>query len=205
MIRNIVIDFGGVLVQLDKSASISAYRDLGMEGVAALINDYRSDGIFNELERGEIDIHEFCNRARQLTGIDAPDEAIEDAWQRLLVGVPQKKLEMLAALRRKYRVYLLSNTNAFHWEYSVKEYFKDTSLYFDRLYLSYELGMSKPDRRIFEHLIADTGISVGETLLLDDSADNCRMARELGFHVWHIAENEDWTQRFNDEKCMNDV
>ena len=194
MIRNIIIDFGGVLVRLDKSASIQAYRDLGMDAVAAYINDYRSDGIFRQLEHGEIDMKEFCNEARRLTGVNASDEAIEDAWQRLLVGVPHERLEKILELRKKYRVFLLSNTNAFHWDYSVKEYFKDTDRYFEKMYLSYKLGLTKPDRRIFEYMLSDAGIDPDESLLLDDSADNCKAAEELGIHTLLIGKDEDWTK-----------
>ena len=194
MIRNIIIDFGGVLVCLDKSASIQAYRDLGMDAVAAYINDYRSDGIFRQLEHGEIDMKEFCNEARRLTGVNASDEAIEDAWLRLLVGVPHERLEKILELRKKYRVFLLSNTNAFHWDYSVKEYFKDTDRYFEKMYLSYKLGLTKPDRRIFEYMLSDAGINPDESLLLDDSADNCKAAEELGIHTLLIGKDEDWTK-----------
>lgn len=194
MIRNIIIDFGGVLVRLDKSASIQAYRDLGMDAVAAYINDYRSDGIFRQLEHGEIDMKEFCNEARRLTGVNASDEAIEDAWLRLLVGVPHERLEKILELRKKYRVFLLSNTNAFHWDYSVKEYFKDTDRYFEKMYLSYKLGLTKPDRRIFEYMLTDAGINPDESLLLDDSADNCKAAEELGIHTLLIGKDEDWTK-----------
>lgn len=194
MIRNIIIDFGGVLVRLDKSASIQAYRDLGMDAVAAYINDYRSDGIFRQLEHGEIDMKEFCNEARRLTGVNASDEAIEDAWLRLLVGVPHERLEKILELRKKYWVFLLSNTNAFHWDYSVKEYFKDTDRYFEKMYLSYKLGLTKPDRRIFEYMLTDAGINPDESLLLDDSADNCKAAEELGIHTLLIGKDEDWTK-----------
>ena len=194
MIRNIIIDFGGVLVRLDKSASIQAYCELGMDAVAALINDYHSDGIFRQLEHGEIDIRQFCDEARRLTGINASDEAIEDAWLRLLVGVPHERLEKILELRKKYRVFLLSNTNAFHWDYSVKEYFKDTDIYFEKMYLSYKLGLTKPDRRMFEYLLADAGINPHESLLLDDSADNCKAAEELGIHTLLIGKDEDWTK-----------
>lgn len=194
MIRNIIIDFGGVLVRLDKSASIQAYRDLGMDAVAAYINDYRSDGIFRQLEHGEIDMKEFCNEARRLTSVNASDEAIEDAWLRLLVGVPHERLEKILELRKKYRVFLLSNTNAFHWDYSVKEYFKDTDRYFEKMYLSYKLGLTKPDRRIFEYMLSDAGINPDESLLLDDSADNCKAAEELGIHTLLIGKDEDWTK-----------
>ena len=194
MIRNIIIDFGGVLVRLDKSASIQAYRDLGMDAVAAYINDYRSDGIFRQLEHGEIDMKEFCNEARRLTGVNANDEAIEDAWLRLLVGVPHERLEKILELRKKYRVFLLSNTNAFHWDYSVKEYFKDSDRYFEKMYLSYKLGLTKPDRRIVEYMLSDAGINPDESLLLDDSADNCKAAEELGIHTLLIGKDEDWTK-----------
>ncbi|MDO5447051.1 MAG: HAD family phosphatase [Prevotellaceae bacterium] len=195
MIRNIIIDFGGVLVRLDKSASIKAFRDLGMDVVASYINDYRSEAIFRQLEHGEIDMKQFCNEARRLSGVNAPDEAIEAAWLSLLVGVPQERLDKILELRKKYHVFLLSNTNAFHWDYSVKEYFKDTDIYFEKMYLSYKIGLTKPDRRIFELMLADAGIKADESLLLDDSADNCKMAEELGIHTMLIGKDEDWTVR----------
>lgn len=195
MIKNIVIDFGGVLVGLKKENCVAEYHALNMDVIGQYINDYRSEDLFNDLELGKIGINEFCEEARRQSGVNATDEQIKHAWLVLLTGVPQKKLDKILELRKHYRVLLLSNTNAFHWDYSVEHYFKDLNLYFEKVYLSYELGMTKPDRKMFEFMLQDAGIKAEETLFLDDSATNCNAAEKIGIHTWHIGENEDWTQR----------
>lgn len=195
MIKNIIIDFGGVLIGLDKDRCVAEYNALGMDVIGQYVNDYRSEDLFNDLELGKIDIHEFCNEARKQSGINATDEQIQYAWLALLKDVPQKKLDKILELQKHYRILLLSNTNAFHWEYSVEHFFKDWSIYFEKVYLSYELGITKPNHRMFYHMLNDSGIKAEETLFLDDSAANCKAAEAIGIHTWHIGEDEDWTQR----------
>ena len=199
MIKTIVIDFGGVLVRLNKQYCIDEYHRLGMDVIGNYINDYRSEDLFNDLELGRIDIDEFCREARRQSGAEASDEEIRNAWLILLQGVPRSKLDKILELRKRYRVLLLSNTNAFHWKFSLENYFDgDLDKYFDKAYISYQLGMTKPDPGMFRYMLRDAGIKPEETLLLDDSLDNCRAAGKLGIRTWHIGENEDWTLKISD-------
>lgn len=196
MIRNIVFDFGGVMVELDKTACVESYKRLGMDVIASYIDDYRSEDLFNDFELGKINMEQFCDEARRQSGINAKNEEITQAWLDLYIGLPQWKLDKILELKKDFRLLMLSNMNPFHWDYALREYFKnDVHKYFEKVYLSYELGMTKPDRGIFEYMIKDSGINPDETLFLDDSEKNCLGAQALGIHTWHIAEREDWSKR----------
>ncbi len=194
MIKNIVFDFGGILIGLDKDRSVAAFHQLGADTVAQYINDYRSEDLFNDLELGKISVEEFCQEVRKKSRPDISDEEIKHAWMLLLTDISQEKLDCIKRLHQKYHTLLLSNTNSLHWDYSVKEFFKDLSLYFEKCYLSFELGLAKPSLEIFYHMIKDSGIIPEETLFIDDSQTNCNAAETLGIHTWHIATNEDWTK-----------
>lgn len=194
MIKNIVFDFGGVIIGLDKDRSVAAFRRLGADAVAQYIDDYRSEDLFSDLELGRITTTEFCEEVRRKSHPDIDDDSICGAWMLLLVGIKEQKLKKIAQLRKHYRTLLLSNTNALHWEHSVREYFKDTRLYFEKCYLSYQLGIAKPSQEIFSHMLNDSHITPAETLFIDDSQTNCHAAEALGIHTWHVSTNEDWTE-----------
>lgn len=90
---------------------------------------------------------------------------------------------------------LLSNTNALHvphFERLLKEQAGIPGMHhlFDKVYYSYVLGMRKPDREIYEHVIRDSGIDPAETLFIDDLKENTDAARELGFRVHQLKEGE---------------
>ena len=56
--------------------------------------------------------------------------------------------------------------------------------YCDKLYLSYQLGCTKPDKGIFYHMLEDSGMVPSETLFVDDGASNVREGKEMGMHTF---------------------
>ena len=64
--------------------------------------------------------------------------------------------------------------------------------YFDRVFLSYELGMAKPQPAIFAEALRLAGMEAEETLFIDDLKANCDAARGLGIHVWQNLNDNDW-------------
>ena len=68
--------------------------------------------------------------------------------------------------------------------------------YFDRIYLSYQMKMVKPDTEIFRAVLADADIRPEETLFLDDSETNCQSAQALGIHTYTPQAHEDWRHLF---------
>ena len=185
-IKNVVFDLGGVLVDLDLNRCIAAFRTLGMDAVAELINPYYPAEMIGRLEHGDITFHEACEEMRRLSGTpDVPDERIAWAYGEFLVTIPVTKLRQIEALRRRgIRTYVLSNNNPASMEF-VRRMFTadghDMEYYFDAVYLSYRMHELKPSEAIFRKMIAASGLEPAETLFIDDGRKNVDAAQALGF------------------------
>lgn len=203
-IKNLVFDFGNVLVNLDKERCVEQFEKLGLNKVNELISHSFKEGFFQDYELGVISTEEFREHIRSLTDKALKDEDIDNAWNSFLVDIPPRKLMLLLELRKKYMVYLLSNTNDLHWQWSCEKLFPykgfDVNSYFEKTYLSFEMKLSKPDSKIFQAMIKDSGIDPEETLFIDDSVDNCLAAETLGIRSFVAESNEDWTRLFDNEK-----
>ena len=199
-IKNIIFDFGGVLIDLDRERCLDSFRQLGMANAEQMLDVCHQQGFFLQYEKGLIDTAEFRNRIREQIGKQISDEEIDAAWNTLLVAIPSYKLDMLLELRKKYMVYLLSNTNEIHWEWSVKHAFcyKSFSVndFFEKRFLSYQMKMAKPDVEIFQQVIDLTNIDPLETCFIDDSEANCRTAETLGITTYTPKAHEDWRHLF---------
>lgn len=202
-IRNLLIDFGGVLVGLDRARCVDRFRQLGVGEVERLLTDYRQQGFFLQYELGTVSTDDFRAHIRGLVkDRSLTDAEIDDAWNSFLTGIPHERLSLLLELRKRYRVCLLSNTNELHWQWACVHAFPweghGTDDYFDRIYLSYKMHRAKPDAEMFRLVMADAGMNPAETFFIDDSAENCRAARALGVRTYTPEPHEDWSHLFRD-------
>lgn len=199
-IKNLIIDFGGVLIDLDRQRCIENFKRLGLPDVEGVLDIYHQQDFFQKYEKGLITSAEFRDVIREKIGKPVTDAQIDDAWNSFLVSIPAAKLDLLLNLRKDYVVYLLSNTNEIHWQWSCQHAFPYKTFrvenYFEHIYLSYEMNMAKPDAEIFQKLLDDTGIIPAETLFIDDSAANCRAAEALGITTYTPQAGEDWSHLF---------
>ena len=182
MIRNLLFDLGGVIMDLDQARCVEAFKKLGMANPAEYLGLYGQQGDFLALESGKIDADEFHRRIRPLFGDShVTDRQIDDAFNEFLVGIPVKRLEALRALRKKYRVLLLSNTNSIMMDSKIAECFRIEGLelkdYFDGVFTSYEAKCCKPSKEIFDYACAHGDMLPEETLFFDDSQANVDAAR----------------------------
>ena len=188
--KNIIFDLGGVLVGFDRQRSIDAFERIGCGKVADYIRDHRTEDLFYRIELGEISTHDFCEEVRQMTATNADDEAIIHAWNVLLTPVTGKRLQRLRELREKgVRLFLLSNTNDMHWQYCGHQ----LDGCFERVFLSYEMRLAKPDTAIFAEVLRQADIDAHDTLFIDDNADNIAAAASLGIKTFHNQNIDDWT------------
>jgi len=186
MIRNLLFDLGGVIMDIDRNNCIQAFKALGMSDIDRFLGDYAQQGVFADLEEGKISAASFRDIVRRYCPDGTTDMQIDDAFNEFLVGIPQYRLEMLLKLKDKYKVYMLSNTNEIMWNSRIAQEFRqisghDVNSYFDGIVTSFEAHSLKPDARIFMYAQDKLGILPEETLFLDDSADNVEAARKLGF------------------------
>lgn len=187
MIKNLLFDLGGVIMNLDRSRCVRAFEALGMKDADEFLGLYGQKGDFLALEAGDIDADEFHRRVRPLFSLPVTDEEIDVAFNEFLVGIPEERLRALRELRKRYPVYLLSNTNPIMMHSKIAEEFhkegKEIDDYFDGIVTSYEAKCCKPAKGIFDYAERLCGIEPEETLFFDDSASNVEAARRYGFQA----------------------
>jgi putative hydrolase of the HAD superfamily len=184
-IKTLLFDLGGVIMDIRRQDCIDALRGLGMAHPEELLGDYAQKGVFMLLESGQISADGFRAELRLMIDREVTDAELDEAFQRFLVGIPRHRLAMLRSLRRRYGVYMLSNTNPIMWEGRIAEEFRQEGLelddYFDGVVTSFEAGSMKPDEGIFIHAIKRLGLDPATTLFVDDSQANLDAAARLGF------------------------
>ena len=200
IIKNIVFDLGGVLVDLDFKAAINGLQEAGFANVKEQLQAFDRDGIFQKFELGEMTADEFRSAIRENSTVALTDEEVDNLWNLMLLEIPREKLELILELRGKYMVYLLSNTNSIHWDYVCKNAFNYRGFrvedYFEETFLSYKMHLAKPDKAIFEKVLSDANLLAEETLFIDDSEANCKAAQEVGIHAHHYHVGDDLNKIF---------
>ena len=194
--KHIIFDLGNVLVRLDTPACIEAFKKIGMEMVINRAND-DAKSVLEQLGLGLISVESFCQKARELSGSQASDEAICQAANAMLVEIPDEKKRRLLDLRaRGHRVFLLSNTNSIHWDYCVEQLFPYKNYgvadYFERIFLSQEMHLQKPDAEIVNSVLRHTGIRAEDSIFIDDLLENCEAARGVGIQAFQNTNFDDW-------------
>lgn len=197
MIRNLLFDMGGVVFRQDTREAFRRFREAGITNVDDYMGAYGQKDFFLDIETGRIDADEFCRRMAEVSGRESVSfEEAQRCWLGFFVDAPDERLDNLIALRRRYHVCLLSNTNPFIMDFTRSPRFSASGRpitdCFDTLFCSYEMHAYKPHRDIFEQALAADRMRADECVFLDDSARNLETARELGMQTLLVESNQDW-------------
>lgn len=187
MIKNLLFDLGGVIMDIRRLNCVASFERLGMKDADSFLGEYSQKGPFLQLEEGAISEAQFRDAVRQFIDGEVSDEQIDSAFCDFLVGIPVHRLEQLRQLKQQYKIYMLSNTNSIMWRSRIAEDFRQEGLeredYFDGIVTSFEAKSIKPDAKIFHTVVEKLGIKPEETLFLDDSQKNLDAAALLGFNT----------------------
>lgn len=198
----LLFDFGGVLVDLDRTCAERAFDRLGFD-IRPFLGTYRQAGVFSLIERGEISIPQFCDEIRSLAqNPRLTDEQIVKAWEAYLTEVPAERIEMLLKIKQHYSVSVLSNTNRIHWQQACNDFFNYKGLtvddFFDHKFLSFEMGLEKPAPELYGRVAQAMQVPPAEILFFDDSEVNCEAARQCGFQALLAPAHSGWFKYFDE-------
>jgi len=203
-VKNIIFDFGGVIIDIDEQLTIKEFAKLGFgDPSKALSKEFIE--LVRKFERGIFTPDIFRNKLRDFLDISATDQEIDDAWNALLFDIPAARIEVIQEVKKNYNIFLLSNSNEIHYDL----YLRDLQLRFDynefdelfhKAYFSFDLHLSKPDDDIYEFVMYQEGLDPAETLFIDDRADNIEAARKLGFQTYQLVKPERIRDIFKDGK-----
>jgi putative hydrolase of the HAD superfamily len=190
--KNIIFDLGDVILNIDVPVASKSFAELSGREQSEILTIFKDNDIFRHFETGSLDEAGFRNFVRKILDFsDLSDEAIDTAWNSLLLDLPPERVELLQKLATKYRLFLLSNTSSIHITQVNKILKASTGIdrledLFETVFLSYEMGLMKPDTRIYQKVLDQAGIKAEETLFLDDNYDNIQGAAKLGIATIHV-------------------
>jgi putative hydrolase of the HAD superfamily len=173
----ILFDLGGVLLEFDGIGPLVDLSDGTLDRDTARRVWLTSPSI-RRFETGQCNAEEFATGFMSELALPIePGEFLTHfvSWER---GPMDGAMELLEGLRRRHQLACLSNNNPLHW-HVVRDKFRLEQL-FHRCYLSYQLGLMKPDRRIYEHVLADQRLPPDRVLFIDDSPECVQGATDVG-------------------------
>ena len=200
-IHNIIFDLGKVLLNLDFDASIKAFRELGSKGEVLDHKNAYADPVFYQLEVGEVTPAQFKKRLRKI--LDKPnvtDRQIAAAWCAMIGTIPKERVNKLLELKKKYKLFLYSNTNKIHIDKLLREFREEHGIEFGSLFhstfYSHEIHDRKPEKSAYEKVIEMAGVKAHETLFVDDLEKNIIGAKMAGLKTLWLEEGMEMADLF---------
>lgn len=178
-IEGVLFDIGGVLLDFDHMKSCRALgARSGLEPKEVYRRLFKS-GLETEFDLG-MSSELFYKKALKALGV-SPDTISYKAFIEIWGAIFTERVEMrelVAKLRGTTRLFILSNTNAIHYSYIEENFswFKE----FEASFLSFELGLRKPNPAIFKAVIDGMGLSPSSILYIDDIEGHVTAAKEAG-------------------------
>lgn len=192
-IKNIIFDLGGVIIDIDYQATTKAFEKLGIDDFNTRYSQLNQTALFDDFEKGIISSQHFINKLMDIVPKGVTPNQIVSAWNAMLGKIPAQKIQLLNHVRSTHRIFMLSNTNALHLPVVNKFWREITPLemrdLFEQVYLSFEIGMRKPDKEIFEWVCKENNLNPENTLFIDDSPQHIEGAKSAGLKT-HFYENE---------------
>jgi putative hydrolase of the HAD superfamily len=183
-IRNVVFDFGGVLVNWNPAevvAGLFSGNDLRRKVMQSIFR--HPDWL--EIDRGALSEAQAIERFSDRTGLGADIlQELMDRIRESLTLIPETASLIHDLSERGMRVYGLSNMSAATFRMLAARY--DIWSVFDGVLISGDVGLVKPDAAIFERLVADHALEPPESMFVDDLLPNVEAARRLGFAAMHF-------------------
>ncbi|MDY0344704.1 MAG: HAD family phosphatase [Lentimicrobium sp.] len=199
-IKNIIFDFGNVLLNIDPRLTQQAFTELGIRPGVDFWGSQSSTELLINFEKGNISPDAFRKGALEMLSEGLTSEQVDQAWNALLLDFPSERVDLLKKLRHNYRLFLLSNSNEIHFIHYIKGFGEKFGFplagLFEKMWFSHQLRRLKPDPQIFTFVIDDAALQPQQTLFIDDTLAHVEAARSLGIKAWHLKPGQDVVDLF---------
>jgi glucose-1-phosphatase len=180
----IVFDLGNVLIPFDYNILIkkldAVRTGLGKHFVDTYFANYN---FHRDFESGKISEEKFIEKMLEIL-----DHTIDgETFCKYFSSVFKENKDvaaLLPALKKNYKLILLSNTNSIHEKYGWEHY--DFLKYFDDLILSHKIGSVKPEEKIYHSVEKSSGLPAEEHIFIDDIEEYVNAAKSFGWDGIHF-------------------
>lgn len=185
-LQGVLFDLGRVLVDFDHTIAarrISPHCGKTPEEIFQL---FFCSPVTVRFEEGRIAPRDFFDEVRRMLDLRIGYDEFLPIWNEIFFMTDDNRAvqEIKRTLAGRYRLAMLSNVNILHFEYLKRTF--DLFAHFDRLFLSYEMGMIKPDPRIYRQAVDAMGLTFDDVLYVDDRADLVEAAQRQGVRAYRF-------------------
>ncbi|MGI6326426.1 MAG: HAD family hydrolase [Saccharofermentanales bacterium] len=177
---HLILDLGGVLVRLNSVAWLWSEADQS-ETMTGSEQIWQTSTTVKAYETGQIkDLETFYRAARHEMGITVDRATFFARFPGLIGELFAETIPVLTRLQAAYTLYLLSNIGEAHWIYCRDQL--GLGSFFQQTFLSYEMGVLKPDQRIFRQMLQSINQPLSSICYFDDRRENIEEALRLGIY-----------------------
>lgn len=193
--KNIIFDLGAVIIDINYNFTAEAFKNIGITNFDEIYSKKKQDNFFDDFETGHLSNDQFRTEIRKHLKNEITDQQIDDAWNAMLINIPVSRMKWLQSLRPQYRIFLLSNTNRIHVK-AFSKIISDThgvgtfENCFDKMYLSCNIGLRKPNAEVFDLVVKENNLNLNETVFIDDSPQHIEGAQKYGLNAWHLEDGD---------------
>ncbi len=194
-IKNIIFDLGGVILDIDENV---VYKELEKMGIntTELAHSKEFIEIMSKFDTGIYTAPTFRKKMKSLLGLEKmTDQKFDSIWNAMLLDIPRERIEAIEKVKKHYKIFLMSNSNVIHYDLYVRDLqlrfgYNEFDELFNKSYFSFAEHLEKPDPRFFELILDHEGLLPEETLFIDDTEKNIKVAKSLGINTYHIRRDE---------------
>ena len=186
----LLFDLGGVVIDIDFDRAIRAWQPKSRLSVDELRRAFQFDLEYQRHERGEITSPEYFDHLASVLRIENDHGYIAEGWNSIYVGVVPDTLAALRAARSRLPCYAFTNTNASH-AITWRKMFPEVVNSFDRIFVSFEMGLRKPEKEAFDRICRELDLPSGSIMFFDDLLENVESARAAGLQAVHVRSPQD--------------
>ncbi len=164
-IKSVIFDLGNVLVNFDATKAAKRYSKACKVPIKKIWGHFFTDPTEKSYTRGEISCREFYEHAANSLHAPIDFETFKTYWNEIF-WENKGMDELLGKLKKKYPLYLISNTNKMHFDYLKANY--KVLRHFKKTFPSHEVGHRKPEPQIYKKVLKKIKLKPEETVFVDD-------------------------------------
>jgi len=194
-IKNIIFDLGGVILDIDETIVYKEIEKLGISN-SELAQSKEFIELMSKFDTGIYTAPTFRKKAKAYLGLEKmTDQKFDSIWNAMILDIPRERIEAIEKVKKHYKIFLMSNSNVIHYDLYVRDLqlrfgYHEFDELFNKSYFSFAEHLEKPDPRFFELILDHEGLLPEETLFIDDTAANIKVAKSLGIKTYHISREE---------------
>ena len=181
----LVFDLGGVLFNANGATGVAVLTGMSQDAAHdALV----ASSAVHALETGKIDAEAFGLQFAAELGVSISPAEMVELWASWEAGPKPGAVQLLTSLHEQQQIACLTNNNPIHWSRLCTLH--GAHRLFHKCYVSHEIGLMKPDPRLFEHVVADLETQASDIVYFDDRLDIVEAARSFGLNAHQVTSPE---------------